>query len=180
MQTPIKTFTALFPKVIWPPDPGSPSPTWQSYIMSDLFLHRDCFFFFFLPYYHFPTHHELNTAKRILQAPWPWRSRHRDCQGLQPLCFTPCWARAAEWFLMGDMNQATKECTSWFGWVGTLENTLILFLAVLEKHWPAQCEPDTDWLFTSCALGNAQLSLRDNRLFFSEVLMLWLQKGNPQ
>lgn len=43
--TPIKTFIALFQE-IWkcPLDLGSPSPTWQSYIMSDFFLHHDFFF----------------------------------------------------------------------------------------------------------------------------------------
>lgn len=42
--TPIKTFIALFQEIWKSLDLGSPSPTWQSYIMSDFFLHHDFFF----------------------------------------------------------------------------------------------------------------------------------------
>lgn len=40
----LKLSQPYFPRFRWPLDPGSPSPTWQSYIMSDFFLHHDCFF----------------------------------------------------------------------------------------------------------------------------------------
>lgn len=62
-----------------------------------------------------------------------------------------------------------------------------LFLGVLAKYQPAhlavretaQRDPGVEYfLLTERALGNAQLSLRDNRLFFSKVLMLWLHKVN--
>lgn len=62
----LKHSQAYFPRFRRPLDPGSSSPTRQSYIMSDLFLHHDCFFF--LSCYHVPTHNELNTAQGILQA----------------------------------------------------------------------------------------------------------------
>lgn len=41
----LKHSQPYFPRFRWPLDPGSPSPTWQSYIMSDFFLHHDGFFF---------------------------------------------------------------------------------------------------------------------------------------
>lgn len=135
----LKLSQPYFPRFRWPLDSGSPSPTWQSYIMSDFFLHHDCFF----PWscYRVPIHNVLNTAKgintpSIYMAPWPWTSRHRDCLGLQPLLHF-LLRQGCRVLLMGDMNQATKEGISWFGWVGELEKTLILFLGVLEKYWPA-------------------------------------------
>lgn len=40
----LKLSQPYFPRFRWPLDPGIPSPTWQPYIMSDFFLHHDCFF----------------------------------------------------------------------------------------------------------------------------------------
>lgn len=135
----LKHSQPYFPRFRWPLDPGSPSPTWQSYITSDFFLHHDCFFFLIMLSCSNPqcVKYSKGNISSIQMAPWPWTSRHRDCLGLQPLGFTSCWDRAAEWLLMGAVNQATKECIRWFGRAGELEKTLILFLGVLEKYWPA-------------------------------------------
>lgn len=62
----LKLSQPYFPRFRWPLDPGSPSPTWQSYITSDFFYIMIAFFF--LSCYHVPTHNVLNTAKGIFQA----------------------------------------------------------------------------------------------------------------
>lgn len=122
-------------------------------------------------------------------APWPWVSRHRS-PALDRSHSTSCWSRVAEW-LSSWWGIHTRPPTSESAGLydsGNLEKTLLLFLGVLEKYPPAQRvvrtaqhEPGKESiLLTKYALRSARLSLRDNRLFFSKVLTLWLHKVNPR